>query len=440
VAQTARSRRHYEQARRLLPGGVAKGAFFHRPYPLYLVSGEGCHVMSLDGQRLLDVRGHHTAAILGHGHPAVVAAVQEQAARGIALGGPTELEYALAAELQRRLPSLERVRFTASGTEAAAHVLRLVRGWTGRPKVAKFEGGYHGSVDALDVSLRPALGEAGPPDAPRAVPNGRGLARGAAADVVVLPYDRPDAVRRLLSHHRHELAAVFFDPRAGILPIDLEFLGFLRRLTAELGLLLVLDEVVSFRLGAGGLQGLAGVRPDLTLLGKIIGGGFPLGAFGGRADLLDLLDEADGPTGYTQSGTCSGHAVALAAGLATLHALTPAAYTHLDRLGRAVRAESDRLFRRFGVAARAAGDGSLFSFHFGVAGGRPPRDYRALCAGDAALAQQVFLHLLAGGVLAAPGLTMNAVSLPMQEPHVAALLDALEAALAARPASGDTKA
>jgi glutamate-1-semialdehyde 2,1-aminomutase len=427
-ATTAHSRALYERACRVLPGGVAKGASFHPPYPMFLASGSGPYVTTVDGQRLLDLRGHHTATILGHGDPAVEAAVRAQLARGIALGGPTEVEHDLAAELVRRVPSVERVRFTTSGSEAINHILRLARGVTGRAKIAKFEGGYHGSVDAVDVSLGPPPELAGPPEAPLPVPNTRGLARGAAEDTVILPYRNPRAVTEILRRHRSELAAVLLDPRAGILPIDSEFVRFVRRITDELGLLLVLDEVVSFRLGPAGLQGLTGIRPDLTAFGKIIGGGFPLGAFGGRADLMVLLDESDGPTGFSQSGTFSGHPVALAAGLAVLRALTPSAFGHLDTLGETVRRECNAIFARRGIEAQAVGDGSLFSVHFTAA---PLRDYRSLQTADAALARDVFLGLLVRDVLPAVNLSMCAVSLPMGRAHLDALFDALDRTLAA---------
>jgi glutamate-1-semialdehyde 2,1-aminomutase len=406
-----------------MPGGVAKGAYFQAPYPLHLAAGDGAHVTSVDGRRLLDLRGHHTAAILGHRHPEVDAAVREQLERGVALGGPTAAEAALAEELCRRLPSVQRVRFTTSGSEATGCVLRLARGWSGRHRIAKFEGAYHGSVDAVDVSVRPPVRQAGPPGAPRAVAGGRGLARGAVEDALILPYDDREAVARLLTTHRHELAAVLFDPRAGILPIDLDFVRFLRALTAELRLLLVLDEVVSFRLGYGGLQGLADIRPDLTTLGKIVGGGFPAGAFGGRADLMDLLDDSRGPTGFHHSGTFSGHPVAMVAGLATLRALPPLAYGHLNALGEAARRGATAVFERHGLAAHAAGDGSLFSFHFAA---RAPRDYRALAAADAATAQRVALGLIEHGVLPAAGLSMNAASLPMTDADLEALFEALD--------------
>jgi glutamate-1-semialdehyde 2,1-aminomutase len=427
-AHTPRSQAHYARARSIMPGGVAKGAFFQQPYPLYLASGEGCYVTSLDGQQLLDFRGHHTAAILGHRHPAVLAAIQAQVEHGIALGGPTEVEYELALELTRRVPSLERIRFTSSGSEAMLHVLRLVRGWTGHPKIAKFEGAYHGSADAVEVSVSPPLNLAGPAAAPHTVPSVKGIDTSAITNTVILPYNQPEAVARLLARHRQELAAVLLDPRAGILPIDLDFIRYLRQITHELGLLLVMDEVVAFRLGTGGLQGLCEVRPDLTIFGKVIGGGFPIGAFGGRADVMDLLDATQGATGFFQSGTFSGHPVALAAGLATLRVLTPEIYGHLNQLGEAIRQQANALFARLGLTAQAVGNGSLFGIHFTA---QPLRDYRALRTADAAKAHDLVLRCIGEGALAAPGFVMNAVSVPMDQSHVAKLITALDHALRA---------
>ena len=426
AARNPRSRRQYELGRTVMPGGVAKGAYFNRPYPLFMASGEGCYVTTLDGQRLLDCGNHHTAAVLGHQHPAVMTAVQEQLARGIALGGPTEVEYELARELTQRVPSLERVRFAGSGGEAAYNVLRLVRGWTGRPKIAKFEGAFHGRIDALEISVSPPLDQAGPAEAPQPVPQGQGFVRGAAEDAVILPYGQPEAVTRLLEQHRDELAAVWLDPRAGILSIDRDFVRFMRRITTDLDLLLVMDEVVSFRIGPGGLQELCGIRPDLTTFGKIIGGGFPIGAFGGRADLMYLLDDARGGTGYLHSGTFHGHPVSLAAGLATLRTLTPAAYRHLSELGDELRREANALFARLGVAAQAVGDGSLFGFHFTA---EPLRDYRSLATADREQTYRTFLQLLGHDILLSSGLSMSALSLPMDRSHVATLLAALEQAL-----------
>jgi glutamate-1-semialdehyde 2,1-aminomutase len=426
-AATPRSGARFARARRLFPAGTAKGAYYHAPYPVHLVAGEGCHVVDADGRRYLDFRGHHTAMVAGHGHPAVLAAVREQLARGVALGGPTDAEWELAEELCARVPSLERVRFTTSGSEATLHAVRLARGATGRPLIAKFEGAYHGGHDALEVSVRPPLADAGPVDEPRAVPDARGSSAAAAAEALILPYGSRAGVERLLRRHRERVAAVIFDPKAGIYDVDPGLPAFLRDLTAELGVPLIFDEVVSFRLARGGFQELCGVTPDLTTFGKVIGGGLPVGAFGGRADLLDLLDPAGGRPGFFQSGTFSGHPLAMAAGHATVRLLDGASIGRLDALGERVRAGLADLFRRTGTPARAVVRGSLFSVYFGD---RPVTDYRAAAGADRARAHRVFLALLNRGLLLAPGLTMNALSLPMDESHVEALLTGFAAALA----------
>ncbi|MBI5878572.1 MAG: aspartate aminotransferase family protein [Chloroflexi bacterium] len=423
-----RSRAAYERARAVMPGG-AKGAYFYAPFPLTLERGEGCYLFDVDEHRYADFAGHHTAQVLGHGHPAVLAAVQAQLTRGIALGGPTGSETELAEELCRRVPSLERVRFCNSGTEATLHAIRLARGSTGKPKIAKFEGGYHGSHDSVEISVAPPLDLAGPADAPVAVPAVRGMSPGAVSDTLILPYNDEAAVERILTAHRDELACVMFDPRAGILPQRREFVQFVRDLTARLGILLVFDEIVGFRVGSGGLQVEYGITPDLSTYGKIIGGGFPVGAFGGRADLMDLLDTSQGPTGYFQSGTFSAHPVAMAAGLATLRQLTPPVLERINALGARLASGLRTLFERRGVPAQVVCTGSLFSIHFSA---EPVVDYRSLARTDKALAGRVFRSLLAQGQYLSQGLSMSALSVPMNEAHVDGLVTAIDQSISER--------
>ena len=217
-----RSEAAFEQARAVMPGGV-KGAYFYKPYPLTIERGEGCYLYDLDGRKLVDFNNHHTAQILGHNHPAVVAAVQAQVSRGIALSAPAGVETDLAEEMCRRVKSVEKVRFCNSGTEATLHAIRLARGVSGRTKIAKFEGGYHGSHDVVEVSVAPPLDKAGPASAPRSVSTAGGASPNAAGEVVVLPYNDENAAERLLARHRRELACVIFDPRAGILAQRAEF-------------------------------------------------------------------------------------------------------------------------------------------------------------------------------------------------------------------------
>ena len=420
-----RSEAAFEQARAVMPGGV-KGAYFYKPYPLTIERGEGCYLYDLDGRKLVDFNNHHTAQILGHNHPAVVAAVQAQVSRGIALSAPAGVETGLAEEMCRRVKSVEKIRFCNSGTEATLHAIRLARGVSGRTKIAKFEGGYHGSHDVVEVSVAPPLDKAGPASAPRSVSTAGGASPNAAGEVVVLPYNDENAAERLLARHRRELACVIFDPRAGILSQRAEFAQFVCDMARRNNVLSIFDEIVGFRVGTGGLQERYGITPDLTTYGKVIGGGFPVGAFGGRADLMDRFDSSQGPTGFFQSGTFSGHPVVMAAGLATLEQLTPDVFVHLDRLGERLRDGLNRLFADRNVDATAVGVGSLFSIHFS---GETMVNYRHLARTDKAAAHRLLLGLIEQGYFLGNGLLMNAVSAPMDEGHVDGLIAAVGRAI-----------
>ena len=344
-AATPTSRLRFEAARASTAGAV-KGAYFHSPWPLSMARGEGCTVVDVDGNRYVDFQNHHTAQILGHGNAAVRAAVEEQLERGAVLGAPAGAETELAAEMCRRVASVERIRFTNSGTEATLHAVRLLRGVSGRPRVAKFEGGYHGSHDAVEISVSPPLEKAGPASAPVAVPGTGGISPGAVAEALILPYDDEAAVEALLKTHRHEVGCVLLDPKAGILPQRPAFVRFVREITRDLDMLLMFDEIVGFRMGMGGLQAHYGIDPDVTTFGKLVGGGFPVGAFGGRADLMERFDNTGEPTGFSQSGTFSGHPVTAAAGLATLRQLTPGAFAHLNDLGQRLQSGLREVFER----------------------------------------------------------------------------------------------
>ena len=419
------SREQFERDRKSMPGG-AKGAYYYAPYPLTMQRGDGCYLYDLDERRRVDFANHHTAQILGHNNAAVHAAIEAQLTRGIALGAPTGVEAALAEEMCDRVASLERVRFCNSGTEASLHAIRLARGFSGRPKIAKMEGGYHGSHDLVEVSVAPPVDKAGPADAPYSVPTAGGMSPNAPSEVIVLPYNNEEALERLVRRHRDELACVILDPKTGILPVSKEFVQAVRRVTAENDVLLILDEVVGFRVARGGAQEHYGISPDLTAFGKLVGGGFPVGAFGGRADIMNLFDNSGEPTGFFQSGTFSAHAVVMAAGLATLQQMTPEAFSHLNGLGERLRAGFDDLSARIDVPLQAVVLGSLFSVYFT---GEPLVDYRILAGNDGAMAHRVFLSLLNQGYFLCQGLSMNALSLPMEEEHIDGLLLAFEEAI-----------
>ncbi|MBM3263632.1 MAG: aminotransferase class III-fold pyridoxal phosphate-dependent enzyme [candidate division Zixibacteria bacterium] len=420
LEKTPRSRAAFERAGRVMPS-VAKGAYYYAPYPVVIDHAEGCHLYDIDGNRYTDFANHHTAQILGHRHPAVLEAAEEQMRRGIAVGAPTGVETELAEELCRRVPSLEKVRFCNSGTEATLHAIRLARGFSGRPKIAKFEGAYHGSHDAVEISVAPDVTKAGPADAPLPVPTTGGMSPRAVEEIIILPYDDETAVERLVATHWSELACVLLDPRAGVLPPRPEFVRAVREITRIHSVLLVFDEIVGFRAGTGGIQEVYGIVPDLSTYGKIVGGGFPVGAFGGRKDIMALLDPAQGPTGFSQSGTFSAHPVTMAAGLAMLRQLTPEAFAHLNALTDRLTTRLQMGFDDAGFAAQIVSSASAFSVYFTD---RVPRTYRDLDATDKRNVRRVFLSLLNQGYYLSAGLAMNSLSLPMTEAHIDRLTEA----------------
>jgi glutamate-1-semialdehyde 2,1-aminomutase len=316
-----------ERAERLFPGGVNSPVRAFRSVgrpPIMLERGEGPYVWDTDGRRYIDYIGAWGPAILGHADPAVVAAVVAAARNGFALGATNPLEVELGEAIRAALPSMERLRFTSSGTEAVMSALRLGRAATGRTLLLKFAGGYHGHMDGLLV-------EAGSGVATQAIPGSAGVPDATAAQTLVLPYNDPSSVTLAFAEHPGQIAVVIVEPVAanvGVIAPAADFLEHLRETTRADGALLIFDEVITgFRIGPGGAQARFGIRPDLTTLGKIIGGGMPIGAYGGRADLMELI----APVGPVyQAGTLAGHPLSMAAGIATLAALTPDRYLALD--------------------------------------------------------------------------------------------------------------
>ena len=421
VERTPRSRELFERASNYTSGPI-KGAYFYPPYPLGMDRGEGCYLYDLEGNRYVDFANHHTAQILGHNHPTVMEAVKAQMARGIAVGAPMGVEAEIAEEMCRRVASVDAIRFVNSGTESTLHSIRLARGFSGKPKIAKFEGGYHGSHDLVEVSSSaPPPDKAGPADAPHSVATAGGLSPNATSEVLVLPYNDEAAVEKLVEQHRDELACVIFDPKAGTLHLRPEFVRAVREITRKNGVLLIFDEIVGFRTGTGGLQAHYGIDPDLTCFGKIVGGGFPVGAFGGRADIMGLFDTSKGPTGFSQSGTFSAHPVTMTAGLAMLRELTPEAFNHMNRLGDRLCNGLNDLFSRQSIVAQAVGVGSAFSIYF-VDG--EIRNQRDLSRNDGAKVYRVFLALLEEGYFLGHTLSMCCLSLPMEESHIDGLIEA----------------
>jgi glutamate-1-semialdehyde 2,1-aminomutase len=396
--RTPASRRFFTEARKYLPGGDSRSTLFYRPYPAVMDRGEGCWLYDIDGNRLLDFTGNHSSLVHGYNHPVIVEAVQQQLRKGTCFPGSTEPQLRLAKLLCERIPSIERVRFTNSGTEASMNAIRAARAFTGRARIAKVEGGYHGTMDDVMVSVHPSAAEAGNRLRPRATPSARGLAAEASAAVVVLPFNEIDAAASVIEANAKELAAVVVEPvlgSAGMIPAERGYLEMLREVTRRLGIVLVFDEVVSFRVAAGGGQEHFGITPDLTCLGKLIGGGFPLGAFGGRADIMALFDPSNGRPPIPHPGSHNANPIGMIAGAVTLELLTPLAIGQLNSKGAAVRQDLAAAFAGAGIAAQITGLGSLFAIHLT---GRPVRSYRDTLGSDTDLRHQIFLGLFNDGI------------------------------------------
>jgi len=423
-AKTPRSRALFEEAQRVLPGGNTRTTIFIDPYPFYAVRGDGPRIWDADGHERIDFNGNYTSLILGHAPAAVVAAVQEVAARGLSFPAPSEHELRLAEALTRRVPSCEQVRFTNSGTEATMLAIRGARAHTGRPKIAKFEGSYHGTHDWVQVSITPPVEGAGSRKRPKAVPAGAGVPDAVLKQVVVLPWNEPEAALKLIDKHAAQLACVICEPvqgAAGVIPPAEGVLQALREVTARHGIVLIFDEVITFRLGPGGAQALMGVTPDMTTFGKIIGGGLPVGAFGGRTDIMAVFDPRGGKPRVAQGGTFNANPLTMVAGLATLKALTAEVYVELDRLGEALREKVRRLFRARKVKAQVTGVGSLFCLHW-----TPKRvvDFRSSRPLDPEQPLRTYLGLLNEGVLLSQR-GMGAVSTAMRDGEIDRFVDAL---------------
>ena len=350
--KTKKSKELFEEAKKYIPGGVNSPVRAFKAVggsPIFIERGEGAKIYDVDGNEFIDYVGSWGPLVLGHSHPEVIVAVEGVLEKGTSFGAPTFLEVEMAKQVVQAVPSIEEVRMVSSGTEAVMSAIRLARGFTGREKVVKFEGCYHGHSDTL-------LSQAGSGIITLGIPGSPGVTKGAAADTINLPYNDIKQVENLLNEQGEQIAALILEPIAGnmgVIPPQKGFLEKLRKLTAQYGILLIFDEVITgFRVAYGGAQELYGIRPDLTCLGKIIGGGFPVGAFGGKREIMERV----APTGDVyQAGTLSGNPVAMAAGLTALKILAnPEIYKQLEQ-------KSAKLSRGLEQAAEEAGIPSFFT-------------------------------------------------------------------------------
>ncbi len=391
-----------------------------------LVRGEGAAVWDATGRRFTDFTMGWGSVLLGHAHPGVVETVRRRAGLGSNFAYLSEPALELAEEVQRAVPCAERVRFCASGTEATAYAVRLARAYTGRPRVLKFEGAYHGANEIGTVSLFPHRLL----DFPQAEPTSAGLPSGAVSDILVAPYNDLETTRRIVEAHRHDVAAIIAEPLHRCTPPRPGFLQGMRDLATRIGALLVFDEVVTgFRMAYGGAQEYYGVRSDLAALGKALGGGYPLGAVVGRADVLDLVREDRlGQERYVWfASSLGGNPVSTAAGLAALAELRkPGTYARLFALGAALRDGLRAVLKEERVAAHVQGDGPLAAVVFTD---REVVDYRTAAGADRQRARAFLLGLFRRGIFLNPMSTKLYLSLAHTEDDIARFLDAAREAL-----------
>ena len=425
-ASTRRSEALFERARRLMPGGVNSPVRAFRAVggtPRFIARAEGARLWDEDGRVYVDHVGSWGPMLLGHGHPAVVEAIRKQVALGTSFGAPSRLEVEMAETLTRLVPSLEKVRMVSSGTEATMSAVRLARGATRRSKIVKFEGCYHGHGDSFLIRAGSGAATFGTPDSP-------GVTEATARDTVTARFNDLECVRRRLQAHASGVAAVIVEPVVGNMGVVAPRPGFLeglRELCDAHGALLVFDEVMTgFRVARGGAQERFGVRPDLTTLGKVIGGGLPVGAYGGRADLLCLV-APEGPV--YQAGTLSGNPLAMAAGLAQLRAIEadPGLYDRLDRLGTILEEGLRAAIARQGRPCRVGRVGSMWTLFFSA---REVTDWDVASRCDTARFGRFFHAMLERGVYVAPSqFEANFLSAAHTEADVQATVEAARAAL-----------
>ena len=419
--RTRKSKDFRETAARSLPGANTRHAVYFPPYPPYIDHGAGARFYDIDGNEYLDFLSNYTSLITGHAHPEVVKVVIEEAKKGISFAGPTKPEVELGEILCERLPSVESIRFANSGTEGTMNAVRLARAHTGKDKVLKMEGAYHGTHDTVLVSVMPDVEEK---DRTKPMLDSLGIPDSILGDILVSPYNDVEALEQQVDNNRDELAAVIMDPvmyHAGITEPSKGLMKYLRKLTAEGEILLIMDEVIAFRLSKGGAQSKYDLKPDITALGKFIGGGFPVGAFGGREDLMDLYNPEREKT-VSHSGTFNGNPVTMKAGIVTMELLTEDTFRRMARLAQKAQEGLLDVFKGHGITGTVNRNESIFLPHFGRDSVSGYLEWRSL---DHKKAKEFHLGMVTEGIFLSP-LGLGCSSIPMVEDDVDIMISAAD--------------
>lgn len=421
-----RSAAMYERALKVLPGGVSRNAALRDPHPLYANHGKGCTLTDIEGVARIDFANNMASLVHGHADPDMIRAVIQQLHRGTAYNIGTEIEIRCAEHLRSRNSGFEKMRFVNSGTEALMAGIKAARAFTGRPMIAKAEGAYHGAYDYVEVSQAPTPADWGSVDEPNGVPLVRGTPGSVMDEVVVFPFNDIDRSIALLDRAKDELACVILDlmpHRVGLNPADPAYVAAIREWTTRHGVLLLIDEVITFRSSYGGLQEDYGLTPDLTALGKMIGGGFPIGAIAGRADVMDVLNPRSPRYGFPHSGTFSANPISMTAGLAAMEKFDRSEADRLNALTRYAIGGVEKAIRQTGARASVTGAGSMFRIHMKAA---PPTNYREahLSADENKRLKAMLDHMFDEGFILINSCSC-ALSTPMGETEVDALIVAL---------------
>lgn len=420
------SRRLHTEACKYMPGGDTRTATFFLPFLNFIKYGDGAYMYDEDGFKLLDFQNNYTSLIHGHAHPETVEAVREQIAKGSAYTAPFEKQIELSAILTQRFPSVDMIRYTNSGTEANMHALRIARAYTGKAKIIKTEGGYHGTTDVFEASVDPNIKKAGTLDQIKVIPESRGVSENALKDVLVVPFNDIERTRKMIEEHHRETACIIIEPimgSAGQITPDLEYLKFLREITEQYHIVLIFDEVVTGRLSLGGAQKFYGVTPDLTTMGKIIGGGTPVGAFGGKQEIMQMYDPREKKMYH--SGTFNGNAVTMAAGLATMKAYNQEAVDYVNGLGTLFKEGVLKIYDKLGLNMKISGAGSIYNILFTD---KEVKNYRDVASAHEELNKVLYMSLLTKGVFDAER-GMFCMSTAMTKEDIRFGLDTLETSL-----------
>lgn len=430
VYRTKTSRLMDETACQYLPGGSTRSATDSHPHPIYMKRGEGCVLKDVDGNEYIDFMNNYTVLMLGHAYPKINAAMVKQQHKGVLFGSPSQHQFELGRIICERVESVDLVRFSNTGTEAVMYAIRAARAVTGKNKIVKMEGGFHGNTELMEISVAPDITKAGSAQRPIPLPDTQGIPQGVLQDILVVPYNDSTSAEQIIIDNKDEIAAVIIEPvmgYSGMIPAEKAFLQTLREITEKNNIILIFDEIISFRLATGGAQALYGVKPDLTAFGKIIGGGLSIGAFGGKSEIMEIFSPKREDCMH-HSGTFNGNAITMAAGIAAMKEIGDELIENINEKGENLRRSLQNLFDDKGIVGKITGIGSLMNVHFS------PQDVTNLRTSkentDCTIPIRDLLNLsLKNHGVYTPRRVMLCISSPMTEKELDQAVNAFEASL-----------